>query len=342
MALEITDGSFPLEYTVDELDKIREGAEPEFPITTAFGRWGTAYGKFYKYHDWTDTMIGNGTLQTYNVGLSGGGDKYTYMISLGHQRETGILNYGKDLNQRYHVRLKSNVQIAKNLSYDLNVAYDAGDRQYSSAISRGQSVWELIWKTRTWAPMYNPDGNFFTFEGFLNPAQAVEQGGETQRISGNFSVNNQLTWKVLDGLNVIGRASIRKSDSDEYAVDKGVYLYNWANRQTGTNRFPNAAERNYRKSLSKNFTLYAEYKKNFGIHDLGVMVGTSHESEDYDRFWAKRVNFDQQEHMPLPLGSAENQDASGEGSAWTINSAFARLKYTIAGKSILDGPLRAD
>ena len=34
-----------------------------------------------------------------------------------------------------------------------------------------------IYKTRSWTPMYNPSGTFYTFEGFDNPAQVLEEGG---------------------------------------------------------------------------------------------------------------------------------------------------------------------
>ena len=60
------------------------------------------------------------------------------------------------------------------------------------------------------------------------------------------------------------------------------------------------------------------------------MVGTSHESENYDRFTAKRINFDQQENMSLQLGSAQDQNAWSEGNQWTINSFFSRVNYTFA------------
>jgi TonB-linked SusC/RagA family outer membrane protein len=345
MALEITDGSFRTEYTEAELEKIRQGSDEVMLPGTPWGRWNNLEPKFYKDQDWNEMMIGNGSLQNYNVGISGGGDRYTYLISLGHQRENGLLNYGKDLNQRYYVRLKSNLEIVKNLNYDINVSYDAGDRDYSSAINKdlGQSVWELIYKTRTWTPMYNPAGRFYTFEGFVNPAQALMDGGETQRVSGNFTFNNSLTWKIADGLNLIGRATIRKSDADEYRVMKGIYYNNWLDENSGKNRFPNSAERNYSKTLFKNFTLYAEYKKTFGEkHDLSAMFGASHESADYDKFWAKRINFDQQEHMPVNLGSPQDQDASSQGNAWTINSFFSRLNYGFAGKYFIEATLRGD
>uniref|UniRef100_UPI002AA622CC SusC/RagA family TonB-linked outer membrane protein n=1 Tax=uncultured Sunxiuqinia sp. TaxID=1573825 RepID=UPI002AA622CC len=203
-------------------------------------------------------------------------------------------------------------------------------------------IWELIYKTRSWAPVYNPDGNFYTFEGFDNPAQVLEEGGFSEYTTGNFTFNNQLNWQPIEGLNLVGRAIVRKSDQDKSIINKMIYSHNWNNVNHRTARTPNSAERNYGKTLYKNFTLYGEYKKSLEKHDIGLMAGVANESADYDYFSARRINFDQQESMSLQLGSSENQTAWSEGNAWTINSFFSRLNYSFANKYILDATLRAD
>lgn len=342
MALEITDGSFPIEYTEEDLELIRQNSD-QILTGVEWGRWGNIYPKFFKNQDWNDIVIGNGNMQNYNVNISGGGERYSYLVSLGHQREEGLPKFGKDLNKRYFVRAKSSIEIFKNLTYDLNLAYEASNRDYSSGLTEGQNIWELIYKTRSWAPLRNPAGNFYTFEGFDNPAQVLEEGGMANKTTGNVTVNNQLRWNVIDGLDLVGQAVIRKYDFDENVTNKIIYSRNWEDVNHRTARTPNNAERRYSKTLSKNFTLYADYKKNFNdLHDLNVMVGTSHESQNYDKFTAKRINFDQQENMSLQLGGSENQSAWSEGNAWTINSFFSRVNYTFKNRYIIEGTLRAD
>lgn len=342
MALEITDGSFPIKYTKEDLELIRQNSD-QILTGVEWGRWGNIYPKFFKNQDWNDIVIGNGNMQNYNVNISGGGERYSYLVSLGHQREEGLPKFGKDLNKRYFVRAKSSIEIFKNLTYDLNLAYEASNRDYSSGLTEGQNIWELIYKTRSWAPLRNPAGNFYTFEGFDNPAQVLEEGGMASKTTGNVTVNNQLRWNVIDGLDLVGQAVIRKYDFDENVTNKIVYSRNWEDVNHRTARTPNNAERRYSKTLSKNFTLYADYKKNFNdLHDLSVMVGTSHESQNYDKFTAKRINFDQQENMSLQLGGSENQSAWSEGNAWTINSFFSRVNYTFKNRYIIEGTLRSD
>lgn len=340
MALEIQDGSFPIEYTADELQLILEGSDQVLPAAN-WGRW-TGYEKFYKNQDWNAHIIGNGYLQNYNLSLAGGGEKYTYRISLGHPIEQGIPKFGVDNDKRYYARAKSNIELLKNLTYDFNLSYEAANRNYSSGLNHGQNIWELIYKTRSWAPLRNPAGNFYTFEGFDNPAQVLEEGGLSERTMGNLTFNNELTWNITKDLNLTGRAVVRKYDQDNYIVQKMLYSHNWLNVNHRNARIPNSAERNYAKTLYKNFTLFADYKKSFGKHNIGVMAGAAHESSNYDFFWAKRINFDQQESMPLRLGSPEDQDASGEGNAWTINSFFSRVNYAFADKYLLEATLRAD
>jgi TonB-linked SusC/RagA family outer membrane protein len=343
MGLEIADGSFPIEYTQEELALIAEGSEKVIPAGTKWGRWGNLYPKFYKNQDWNKMIIGNGHLQNYNISFSGGAEKYSYLISLGYQDEKGLPKYGIDSNKRYFVRAKSNIQIVKNLDYDINLSYEAGSRNYSSAINEGQTIWNLIYKTRNWTPLRNPAGRFYTFEGFDNPAQVLEEGGLSNRTAGNFTVNQQLRWQIIEGLNLIGKAVVRKSDEDKNIIQKEIYNYNWDNVNHRIARKPNSAERNYAKTLYKNFTVYAEYKKTLAdMHDLGMMAGAANESADYDFFSAKRLNFDQQELISLPLGSSDNQEATGRGYAWTINSFFGRINYAFANRYLIEGTLRAD
>ncbi len=345
MCLEITDGSFPLEYSKDDLALIAQGSDRvDFPLVTPFGRWGDAYAKFYKDQNWNDIVIGNGYQQNYNVNVSGGGERYNFMVSMGYQSQKGILKFGKDLDNRYYVRAKVSVDLTQTLKYDTNISYEAEDHDYSSGINEGQNIWELIYKTRTWAPLKNPAGNFYVFEGFDNPAQVLEEGGMANKTSGNFTFNNQLTWKPLDGLSFVGQAVVRKYDYDKSVEYKYIHEYNWQNAPDYRDaRKPNSATRSYSKSMYRNFTLYGEYKYKFAdLHDITIMMGTSHESENFDSFSAKRINFDQQVNFSQGLGSSQDQSALENGYAWTINSYFGRANYTYNNRYIIEGTLRAD
>lgn len=345
MALEITDGSFVPEYTRDELELIRQGSDKVEVNSQNYGRWN-GYTKFYKDQNWNDMVIGNGNQQNYNINVSGGGDRFNFLVSLGYQHEKGLPKYGKDSDKKYFVRAKASADLLKSLTYDINLSYEAGSRKYSTGLGLEggpNNIWDFIYKCRRWAPMYTPGGHFYEFEGFVNPAQLLEEGGFSKRTSGNFTFNNQLTWKPLKGLSIVGQAVIRKYDFDKDIDNKIIYAWNWEDVNHMTQRQPNFSKRSYDKTTYRNYTVYGEYKNVFaGKHSLSVMMGASHESENYDSFWAQRMNYDQQENMSLQLGSTQNQSTWSEGYAWTINSYFGRINYMYADKYIIEGTLRTD
>ena len=62
-------------------------------------------------------------------------------------------------------------------------------------------------------------------------AQVLEEGGMVNKTTGNITVNNQLRWKVIDGLQLVGQAVIRKYDQDENVTNKKIINYDWDNNE---------------------------------------------------------------------------------------------------------------
>lgn len=343
MGLEITDGSWTSEYTMEDLPKIKTNSSEVVPN----GIWGI-YPKFYQYIDKKKEIIGNGRQQYYNVNMTGGGNKYSYLISLGYQHEDGLPKYGKDKDNRYYVRAKSDIDLLKNLNLNLNLAYEISDRSFSAAIDGRDGIIRNVWEGlsfwgRVWAPLFNPEGNYYTFQYYHNPAQALEELGDKNNSRTNFTFNSKLTLKIIDGLNITGQAIFRKSDKDENAFYKVVDTYDWDNNIAWIYGNPNYASRRYEKTLYKNFTILADFKRRINdIHELEIMLGGANESANYDWFEAARQDFTQQEIPSLNLGSPDNQHSNSGGHAWTINSYFSRLNYILMNKYILEVNFRAD
>lgn len=342
MGLEITDGSWAPEYTAEDLPKILANSEEVIPN----GIWG-AYPKFFKYVNVRDELLGNGNMQSYNVNLTGGGDAYDYLVSIGYQNENGIPKYGMDNNKNYYVRVKTGIDILKNLNFDLNMSYEASDRNYSTQIDGRAGVVDNLWgsmfKLRCWAPIFNPAGGYYTFQYYSNLAQALEELGYKRTMTSNVTFNGTINWKIIDGLKVTGQAVVKHSTGDAQATYLEVDWYDWDNNVFGKYDTPNWADRNYSKTLYKNFTAYLDYSKIFGTdHSLNVMAGAAHESSNYDSFYAARQDFNQQEVFSLQLGSPDNQTATSAGNAWTLNSYFFRLNYSFKDRYIVEGIFRAD
>ena len=67
--------------------------------------------------------------------LEGGGNKYSYLVSLGYQRETGLPKYGHDTDKRYYVKAKTDIDLLKNLKFDLNIGYDVSNRYLNQILN---------------------------------------------------------------------------------------------------------------------------------------------------------------------------------------------------------------
>lgn len=341
MGLEINDGSWTPDYTKEDLPLLAEGSDKVIPN----GMWGT-YPKFYRYVDKKD-IIGNGSLQNYNVTITGGGTKYSFLLSAGYQHEEGLPKYGTDNYGRYSIRAKSNVELWKGVDLDLNLSYQATDRKSSSAIEGRSgvisSLWEMMFRGHSWAPLRNPAGNWYTFQYYASLPQALEEMGDKGTVRSDLTVNAKLNWQIYKDLKLVGQAIVRKDDGDEQAFYRKLNGYDWDNNNFWSYGDPNYAYRQYDKTLYKNFTLFAEYKKLFAQkHNVSVMGGFSHESSNFDQFYAARQNFNQQEVFSLTLGSPENQIATSEGNAWTINSYYGRLNYGFADRYLLEANFRFD
>lgn len=209
MGLEITDGSWTPEYTREDLPKIAANSPEVIPN----GIW-EEYPKFFQSVDWRDELVGNGNMESYNISMSGGGQSYDYLVSLGYQNENGLPKYGKDNNKRYFVRAKSNIELSRNVNFDLNLSYDVSDRDYSTQIDSRAGVvgnlWESMFKMKCWAPVYNPAGGYYTFQYYSNLAQALEEMGTKQTSNINATLNGKLNWKILDELTLTGQAIVKK------------------------------------------------------------------------------------------------------------------------------------
>lgn len=68
------------------------------------------------------------------------------------------------------------MKVLENLLFHSNISYTAHDHDFSSAIGTA-----LAWGYRQppWAPLYTPSGKFYSWQGYGNPAQELEEGGNT-------------------------------------------------------------------------------------------------------------------------------------------------------------------
>jgi len=327
-------GGFGYEYATDgDLEKIlANDPNPEMK-----GIWGQ-YPKFFQNQNWYDQLIKNGNLQNYNIDISGGSEKATYLFSGSFQNEDGIVKLGYDNYKRYNVRSKIDVNLLSNLILRTNISYAADNRLNSV----NDYFFGALNQMRCWAPIYNPAGNFYRFQNYPQVAQMVVEGGKGSARNSKLSSNIKLEYEVIKGLKVIGQSVVTTSQNYGTSYSRAYEQYDWENNIYPADISQNASGNSYSRNKYGNFSGLIDFNRDFGRHNISTLLGTSLEQNSDDNFSAWRQNFTNNELFALDLGDPTKQYANGSGSDWAILSYFGRLGYVFNKRYILDASFRYD
>lgn len=330
------DGSDTPVYSEADLELIRQDSD----IVKSGSEGYLGYTRHYKNHDWVNSLLRKGSsLQNYSLNVYGGTKRFKYYVSGFYQAEDSPLSFGHDDNKRYALRVKNDLQILDNLAFHSNISYSENNRDYSTA-SGSALAWAM--RQSPWAPLYTPSGNFFSWQGYGNPAQDLEEGGNTVYNNATTTMNFSLDWEIVKGLKITGQTVLRKQMNDDFVYKQKYVQYNWDDSINRYNTDKNWGQKAFSKGWYKNYNVFAEYQNVFaGRHDFKVMVGGQHEEFTNDMFTALRYNFSG-DNFNLNLGSTQNQETSQSTSAETMNSVYGRLSYVYDNRYILEINARGD
>jgi TonB-linked SusC/RagA family outer membrane protein len=327
-------GGFGYEYASDsDLEKILAND----PTPEKNGIWGT-YPKFFQNQDWYNQTIKNGNMQNYNIDVSGGSDRVTYLISGAYQNEDGIVKFGSDNYKRYNIRSKIDVNILRNLVLRTNVSYDATIRKGSVS----DYFFGCLNQMRCWAPIYNPAGHFYRFQNYPQVAQMLEEGGRNNSRMTKWNGNFKLEYEIIQGLKLIGQAAIVTTQNFAKSYSRAYDQYDWDDNIYAKDLTQNGASNGYSRNNYENFSVIMDFNRTFGRHNVMAMFGASQEQNTYDGFSAYRQNFTNNELFELDLGDSNKQFANGNGNDWAIRSYFGRIGYIFDNRYIIDASFRYD
>lgn len=326
-------GGFGYEYYKDEdIQKIlNNDPNPEMG-----GIW-TWYPKFFQSQDWYDALVGNGSLQNYNIGISGGTDVVKYLISGEFQDEDGIAKLGNDNFKRYNIRSKIDLHLFKNLVLKTNISYSVNEKETSVS----DYFFAALNQMRCWAPIYTPNGNYYRFQNYPQVAQMIVEGGMDKNSDTRINVNLALEYEIMKGLKLIGSTAINNGLYYSKSYSRTYEQYDWEDNPLGAyNAKNNSATNRFSRSQYRLYNIRADYNAVFGKHNISAMIGAEQEQNSSDNFDASRYHFPNNELFELALGDSDFQYSNGWGDNWAIRSYFGRVGYIFDNKYILDGVFR--
>lgn len=86
----------------------------------------------------------------------------------------------------------------------------------------------------------------------------------------------------------------------------------------------------------------ADYSKQFGKHQVNALAGYSFEDNAFETTTAYRNNLPGNDLVQLNVGAPNNQQSSGTGSNFSLESFFGRVNYSYSNKYLIEGVIRRD
>lgn len=293
--------------------------------------------------DWKDEVYRTGNVQDYQLSVTNGNDKLRYFISGGYTGENGVIK--KSSYERYNIRASVENDIRKWLRVNASVAYSDYSYKGTGIISgtgsnRGGVVTSIV-NTPTYAPVWDPDNpgqyyNNFYGVNITSPAENIARTENNKSSYNRLIATGKATIKFMEGLNLTSSLSFDRL--------QGIETQFLDPKQT-TNGRDNYGKGHDGRSISSVwvFDNVLNWKKDFGLHGLDVMAGSSWTASKYSNNYIDGSNY--ADGLFQTLNAANKISWTGTGSSaseWAIFSYFARLQYNWNDRYLFTANIRAD
>ena len=293
--------------------------------------------------DWKDEVYRTGNVQDYQLSVTNGNDKLRYFISGGYTGENGVIK--KSSYERYNIRASVENDIRKWLRVNASVAYSDYSYKGTGIISgtgsnRGGVVTSIV-NTPTYAPVWDPDNpgqyyNNFYGVNITSPAENIARTENNKSSYNRLIATGKATIKFMEGLDLTSSLSFDRLQGIETQFLDPIKT---------TNGRDNYGKGHDGRSISSVwvFDNVLNWKKDFGLHGLDVMAGSSWTASKYSNNYIDGSNY--ADGLFQTLNAANKISWTGTGSSaseWAILSYFARLQYNWNDRYLFTANVRAD
>lgn len=333
------------EYNDEDLNYAVNG--PTF-VLGANGQWRT-----YNQKNLIDEVAKKSyNLYNNNIQFSGGGEKITYMASLGNMSQAGMFKVGEDHFTRWNARANISAQVNKYLKLDIGSAYinQATDNPQDGGYGidgGGNGILRQFYSSRMRFPLYNEDGTYYRSGTSSAIGYALMKDGGFNRDRKDTYFNNVTATlsNFVKGLNVKLMYSRENTNQQNRNFRRTVTYYSGPDPKTASqlNNPNNYAVTDY-KTLSLNYQAIADYDfKLAEKHNFHLMGGYQFQSYDFGQITASAKNLYVNDNPSLnftsdPLNKSHEQRAErGKMQAY-----FGRFNYNYDEKYLFEATVRSD
>lgn len=311
---------------------------------------------YYYNHNMAEILMREQSPQRQiNLSAAGGGDKSTFLFSLGYLDQQGVFKFGPDEYSKFNARLNYNTKFSNVFSLDsrLSFARENIDAPTSSASDANGLMYNVYSIRAARNPIFTPgsDSSTYAFIGTLSNAYPILKDGgydkeDKYNVNGVFTLSAKQILKGLDlkatyspGLILSNRILFYRT-VPRFSIDRNLNPIS----ATPLNQV-NSLTKNRPYTINQNFFTTADYDYKINSHSFHLLGGYEFKSYKYDLVQAiQRAlllnDFPTLNYTSLPTADVTNVGDNIQVNTWL--SYFGRLSYNFDSKYYFEGTIRRD
>ncbi|MCE2733684.1 MAG: SusC/RagA family TonB-linked outer membrane protein [Flammeovirgaceae bacterium] len=288
--------------------------------------------------DWVDAIFRTGRLNTYDISLSGGDEKTSFLMSLSYQKQEGqiIMNDWQRGTARLNLTHKPTKKLT--MGANLSIAYQRTfgsiangnfvNSPFVAAFSAQPTSGAFLSDGKNYAPYPNSgSGHLFSYNILQGVNEEVRLGRTPQTVS-SFNID----YEIIPGLNIRGLAAVDASFGTDNNQRPGSIPVFAGGQMSVTSR----------RTIAYNTNAVLSYNKKFGqIHSISALGGFEYRKEERGGVTASQFTFPNVALRLLTSGATARP-----ATEFFFDNArqgfFGQVKYTLKDRYSVDATLRRD
>lgn len=312
-----------------ELDKYE--ADPSlFP--NGMSEVGGVFYSLKEYDQFEDMMENFGFRQKHNLAITGGSEKTSYRLSLGHVDEDGILVTDKDSYQRDNISAYVKSKVKDWFTAELEVRYSNSEKSTPGTGAYGK------WGAAVIYPSHYPTGISDLYDEpipYQTSRNYIELDGTNKLRKDNLRLFGKTTMNPFKGFNLVSEWTYNYKTSKRRKYQKKYTTLNGRTFQEKISRDKSILELTNTLTDYKAVNIYASYE--FDLSDLNVKVmgGVNHEESDYEYLKSTATGM-MNDELPSISSGQETPVQSDAYSQYAVRGYFFRANFVYADKYLLE------
>ncbi len=286
----------------------------------------------------------NSFSQEHNISMRGGGEKYSFYMSMGFLDQHGLLSVTDDILQRFTPTAKIDARFTDWLKANYSIRFNR--TTYDRPIYLTSSLF-ADWARQSWpeVPGYDDNGYIYMDNEQL---QLMVNGGRSKEVTNNLNHHFSLTLEPVKNWVTNAELNYTTQNYNQHMTRLMTYAHDYNGDAFVRNGESFVQDNNVNYNFL-NVNLYSTYDLSIDKNNFKFMAGLQYENYYTNNSGTKRVGVINEDLAVMDLttgytysGQYVEPSVWGNNASWATAGYFARLNYDYDGRYILEVNIRYD